>query len=256
MASARSAAEQEDEGARQDAARPRHRERRRRAPLRAPGLAALRHDSQLRAAAAGWPPRSAPDLFYRVLDAELEAVARTARRSLRPSTSSIPEILRVPTRSAFIACSSAASAPPRPRPATPRPSAWQRSSAPTGSPASTAARTSSPGPSCSATTASRRGDSPSIRSTKCSRSTRTRSIVAFSPTRRRWPPTPARAASPPDSTPARSTRSSSAPAPAISARPVGLRRRAARPARRRPGVRPRRPGLRRGVAELARSADR
>ena len=49
----------------------------------------------------------------------------------------------------------------------------------------------------------------------------------------------------------RSTPSSSAPAPATSARAFGLRRRAARPARRRAGVRPGRPGLRRGAAQPA-----
>ena len=94
------------------------------------------------------------------------------------------------------ACTSAASAPPRRRRATPRPSASRRSSAPTGSRGSTRARTSSPGRSCSATTASRRAGSRSTRSTRSSRSTPTRSGGASSPMRRCSPATPARARSP------------------------------------------------------------
>ena len=88
------------------------------------------------------------------------------------------------------ACSSAASAPPRLRRATPRPNAWPRSSAPTGMRGSTRARTSSRAPSCSATTASRRAASRSTRSTRSSRSIPTRSTGASSPTRRRSPPRP------------------------------------------------------------------
>ena len=111
-------------------------------------------------------------------------------------------------------CTFAELAQRRQRIAIPSRSAWTHFRNPTGSRGWMREPTSLRAPSCSATTGSRRAGSPLIRSTRSSGLTPTRSAGVFSPTRlrlrRRRPNEHSLRRA---SSPARSTRSSSAPAP-------------------------------------------
>ena len=163
-----------------------------------------------------------------------------------------------PRRPIGIACTFAESAPPpRPR-ATPRPNASRRSSAPTGSGGSTRARTSSRARSCSATTASRRAGSRSDSLDEVftiDPDTLGRRFLAHAPALAADAATRALARPALDASRDRRGRRQHLhrlPLPG----PLGLRRGAPRPARRRAGLRPRRPGLRGGACRTCSSAAR